>query len=94
MQGFKRLDTDDIVDFEVGIGKNGREQAVNVIPILTLKMVEKELKKEKLYLQIAEDDYGTYYRVVDANNVIQTDEQWMSLIEVASYVGLDVTGLE
>ena len=32
---YKSLDTDDIVDFEVGADKNGREQAVNVTPILT-----------------------------------------------------------
>lgn len=94
MKGFKRLDQNDIVDFEIETDKNGREQAVNVTPILTLKMVEKELKKEKLYLQIAEDDYGTYYRVVDVNNVIQTGEQGLSLIEVAAYAGIDTEGLE
>ena len=52
MDGYKHLSTDDIVDFEVGIGKNGREQALNVQPILTVKMVEDALKKENLYLQI------------------------------------------
>ena len=92
MKGYKRLDKDDIVDFEIGNGNNGREQAVNVTPILTLKMVEQALKKEKLYLQIAEDDYGTYYRVV-ANNVIQAGENGMSLSEVAAFAGFDVEGL-
>ena len=94
MKGYKRLDKGDIIDFEIGNGNNGREQAVNVTPILTLRMVEKALKKEKLCLEIAEDNYGTYYRVVDANNVIQAGEQGMSLIEVAAFAGFDVTGLE
>ena len=91
----KRLFTDDIVDFEVGIGKNGREQALNVTPILTIKMVEDALKKENLYLQISEDDSGVcLYRVVDENDILQTDEQGMTLIEVAAYAGIDVEGLE
>ena len=92
---YKSLDTDDIVDFEVGTDKNGREQAVNVTPILTLKMVENELKKEKLYLQTMKNALGErVYMVVDANNVIQAGEQGMSLVEVAAYSGLNVTGLE
>ena len=52
------------------------------------------MKKEKLCLEIAEDNYGTYYRVVDANNVVQTGEQGMNLIEVAAFAGIDVSGLE
>ena len=95
MDGYKHLSTDDIVDFEVGVGKNGREQALNVTPILTIKMVEDALKKENLYLQISEDDSGVcLYRVVDENDILQTDEQGMTLIEVAAYAGIDVEGLE
>lgn len=91
----KRLFTDDIVDFEVGIGKNGLEQALNVKPILTIKMVEDALKKENLYLQISEDDSGVcLYRVVDSNDILQTDENGMTLVEVAAYAGIDVSGLE
>ena len=91
----KRLFTDDIVDFEVGIGKNGREQALNVTPVLTIKMVKDALKKENLYLQISEDDSGVcLYRVVDENDILQTDENGMTLIEVAAYAGIDVSGLE
>lgn len=92
---YKSLDTDDIVGFEVGTDKNGREQAVNVTPILTLKMVENELKKEKLYLQTMKGAMGNKaYMVVDANNVIQAGENGISLIEVATYAGFDVAGLE
>lgn len=95
MDGYKHLSIDDIVDFEVGIGKNGREQALNVKPILTIKMVEDALKKENLYLQISEDDRGVcLYRVVDENDILKTDENGMTLVEVAAYAGIDVSGLE
>lgn len=97
MDGFRKLDTNDIVDFEATMesGDAQRIQAINVTPILTRKMVEKELKKEKLYLQPMKNAMGNKaYTVVDANNVIQTGENGMSLIEVAKYAGFDVTGLE
>ena len=58
-------------------------------------MVENELKKEKLYLQTMKGAMGNKaYMVVDANNVIQAGENGISLIEVATYAGFDVTGLE
>ena len=92
---YKSLDTDDIVGFEVETDKNSREQAVNVIPILTRKMVENELKKEKLYLHTMKNALEERaYMVVDANNVIQAGEQGMSLVEAATYAGFDVAGLE
>lgn len=95
MDGYKNLDTDDIVDFEVGVDKNGREQALNVQPVLTRRMVVDALKKENLYLRISEDDSGVcLYMVVDSNNILQTDEQGMTLVEVAAYAGIDVEGLE
>lgn len=94
MDGYKKLFTDDIVDFEVGIGKNGLEQALNVKPILTIKMVEDALKKENLYLRISEDDRGVcLYRVVDENDILKTDENGMTLVEVAAYAGICVEGL-
>lgn len=43
MNGRKQLSENDIVEFEIGNGKNGREQAVNVQPILTTMMVENAL---------------------------------------------------
>ena len=95
MQGFKRLDNNDIVDFEVGIGKNGREQAVNVKPIITRKIVAQELSKGKLHLNPIKDAYGVKkYLVVNADDVLQTDENGMTLVETAAYAGIDVEGLE
>ena len=89
------LDKNDIVDFEIGKGTNDREQAVNVQPLLTRSMVRHALKKENLQLKILNEASGNRaYMVVDANNVIQTGEQGLSLIEVAAYAGIDTEGLE
>ena len=55
MDGFRHLNEDDIVNFELGAGKDGREQAINVKPILTMKMVEDSLKEENLYVKTMKD---------------------------------------
>ena len=95
MKGFHRLDADDIVDFEVGTDTKGRTCAVNVKPILTRNMVNKALRKEELHLKTTKDVFGNKaYMVVDANNVIQSGENGLSLIDVAAYAGIDVSGLE
>lgn len=46
MDGFRHLNEDDVVNFELGTGNDGREQAVSVIPVLTRKMIEDVLKKD------------------------------------------------
>lgn len=51
IKGFRTLDKDDIVDFKIGAGKDGREQALNVTPIITRKMVKDILKKDNLFVQ-------------------------------------------
>lgn len=95
MEGFRTLNEGDIVEFELGNDATGREQAVNVQPVLTRKMVRYALKNENLQLRIIKDAMrGKAYMVVDANNVIQAGEKGMSLIEIAAYVGIDVEGLE
>lgn len=92
-KGYRYLYADDIVDFEVKECERGW-YAVNVQPVLTRRMVEKALKKENLILKLFRNTLGLdRYLVVDANNVIQTDEQGMSLIEVAAYAGIDVEGI-
>lgn len=93
--GRKQLSEGDIVEFEVGQGANGKEQAVNVQPVLTMMMAENALKEENLCLQTMKDAHGVKkYLVVDGNNAIQTSEQGMTLIEVAAFAGIDVSGLE
>lgn len=55
---FRFLSEGDIVDFEIGNGTTGREQAVNVQPVLTRKMIKDALKEENLHLKITNDSYG------------------------------------
>lgn len=103
MDGFRHLDEDDIVDFELGAGKDGREQAINVQPILTMKMIRKSLKEENLYVEEVKSDKNTVtmntlgmkkgYMVVDQNDVIQTGENGMTFLELASYSGFEIVQL-
>lgn len=88
MDGFRYLNTDDIVDFEIGNGTTGRKQAVNVQPVLTRKMIEDSLEEENLYLRITNDSYGSEkFIVVNANNVLQTDENGMTFEQLAGFAG-------
>ena len=94
MDGFRTLDEGDIVDFEIGTGNDGRDQAVNVTPILTMKMVEDSLKEENLHIGNMKDAYGVKkYQVIDQNNVLQSSEHGMSFLELAAFAGFDVEGL-
>ena len=94
MSNFRTLHEDDVVTFELGKGNDGREQAVNIIPILTMKMVEDSLKEENLHISYMKDAYGVKkYQVVDQNNVLQSSEQGMSFLELAAYAGFDTEGL-
>lgn len=45
---FKTLDEDDIVRFDVGTDDNGKEQAINVNPLITRKWIKRALEKDKL----------------------------------------------
>ena len=95
MDGFKTIIEGDVVEYEIGEGTTGREQAVNVTPILTVKNIIASLKKENLMLKTITDSYGVKkYLVVNADNVLQTDENGMTLVETAAYAGIDVEGLE
>lgn len=93
MDGFKSLHEDDMVEYELGTGagKDSREQAINVKPILTMKMIEDSLKEDNLHIETMKDSYGvTKYRVVDGNNVLQTDENGMSFMELAAYANFEI----
>lgn len=93
MDGFKSLHENDMVTYELGMGagKDSREQAINVKPILTIKMIEDSLKEDNLHIQTMKDDYGvTKYQVVDGNNVLQTDENGMTFMELASYANFEI----
>ena len=89
MKGFRSLHEDDKVSYEIGEGNNGRTQAVNVKPLLTMKMIESALKKEGLYVKDTEDTLGNRgYMVVNLDNVIQTSANGMSFAELAEYAGV------
>ena len=95
MKGFRHLNEDDIVNFELGTDNKGREQAVDVTPFLTMKMVKDSLKEESLQIKRIKDaDKVTKYLVVDANNAIQTSENGISFLELAAFSGFDIKGLE
>ena len=95
MDGRKHLSKGDIVDFEIGNGTTGREQAVNVRPILTMQMIEKALKDEGLRVKQIIDQYGLkQYIVINSDDMMQSPEYGMSLVELAAFAGIDVEGLE
>lgn len=88
MKGRKALCEDDHVEFEIGDGTNGREQAVNVRPIITLEMVKAELGGDLLYVHSIQDELRhNKYVVVDGHNTIQSPEQGMSFEELIAYAG-------
>ena len=105
MDGFKSLHEDDMVEYELGTGagKDSREQAINVKPILTMKMVKDSLKEENLYVKEVKADANTVsmntlgikdgYMVVNENDVIQVGEQGMTFLDLAAYAGFDTEGL-
>jgi len=91
MDGFKTLNTDDIVSFEVSEpDENNRIQAVNVQPVLTLAMVMHELKKNKLHVMRIGDDKGVHgWYVVDKSDHPVIDKE-MELMELAKYAGFEI----
>lgn len=93
MDGFRYLNEEDIVNYDKDAGKDGRDQAVNVQPILTMKMVEDSLKEEKLYVKVIKVHKATKYQVVDANDMLQAGENGMTFLELAAFSGYDTEGL-
>lgn len=103
MDKFRYLNEDDIVNYELGTGNNGREQAINVKPILTMRMVKDSLKEENLYVKEVKADANTVvmntlgmkrgYMVVDQNDVIRAGEQGMTFLDLAAFAGFDTEGL-
>ncbi len=93
MEGFRYFNEGDIVNYHIVVGKDGRERAINVKPILTHSMIVHELAKEKLHiLRIVDNraEHGWY--VVDEANQPVVDKK-MDLLGLAAYAGFDVEGL-
>ena len=93
VEGFKAVHEDEIVKFDVIDTEKGK-QAVNVTPILTMRMIKDSLKEDNLYVRSVTNALGVKgYMVVDQNNIIQTSEQGMSFLELAAYAGFDTERL-
>lgn len=91
MDGFRYLNENDIVNFELGTGNDGRQQAVSVIPVLTGKMIKDSLKKKKLRLSETKDKYGeTKYIVFNQLDTIMSDKNSMTFLELAKYAGFEI----
>lgn len=93
MDGFRTLDENDVVNFEFGVSNDGREQAVNVIPTISLSIITRELKKKKLYLCELETKDEQRYVIADETQNLVVDKE-MNLLELAAYAGINVEGLE
>ena len=94
MDGFRSLDEGDIVSFELGAGNDGREQAVNVTPILTMAMVKNALKEKNLHIVIDPNACDAYkYAVIDENEITQTRDDGITFLELAAYAGFETEGL-
>ena len=86
MDGFRTLDAGDIVEFDVRSEEKGLA-AVDIEPVLTLRMMKQKAAKEHLHLEEAlKDGYGrTGWLIVDENNVIVAGEKGTSLEELDEY---------
>lgn len=94
MDGFRKLDEDDVVEFDIGYGANGKRQAVKVKPVLTHQMIARILEKNNLYITPITNQYGNRaYLVTDENDVIQNGEQGFSFYELGAYAGFDTETL-
>lgn len=102
MDGFKSLHEDDMVTYELGLG-NGKEpfmQAINVKPILTMKMIEDSLKEDNLHVKEYRNSKDTAvmntlgidkgYMVVDENDVIVAGENGMTFLDLATYANFEI----
>ena len=100
MDGFRHLHEDDIVEFDIGTSEDGREQAVNVKPVLTMGIIEDALKKDNLYVTELKASRNTIYlnslgldkgyMVIDGNNVIQYGMNGLTFLDLAKYAGFDI----
>ena len=86
--GSSYLQENDLVEYDIKIDSENRKRAVHIRPILTRKMIEDVLKKEKMYLRAIKDaNNETKYLVIDADNIIQTNEKCLTFLELAEFTG-------
>lgn len=85
MKGFRYLESGDIVEYSTEINEKGT-YAVEVVPVLTAKMMREKARKDHMHLEWFKDAYGVQkWLVVDEGGIIQTSEQGMTLEELNEY---------
>lgn len=91
MDGFRTLNADDIVSFEISEpDENSRIHAIDVQPVLTLSMVIRELKKDKLHIMRNKENKNVHeWYVVDKPDH-PVVEKAMDLIQLAEYAGFAI----
>lgn len=85
MKGFRFLEEGDVVKYSAEVNEKGT-YAVEVVPVLTVKMMREKAQKDHMHLEWFRDAYGIQkWVVVDENNIIQSSEQGMTLEELNEY---------
>ena len=86
MDRFRYLDDGDFVKFDMEENERGF-QAINVTPVLTLKMMKEKAEEEGMHLEEAhKDGYGQKrWLIVSQNNIVQSGEHGMLLEELNRY---------
>lgn len=100
MDGFKSLHENDMVTYELGASNDRRQQAINVKPILTMRMIEDSLKEDNLHVKEYRSSKDTAvmntlgidkgYMVVDENDVIVAGENGMTFLDLATYANFEI----
>ena len=85
MEGFRYLEPGDIVEYSAEVNEKGT-YAVEVVPVLTVKMMREKARKDHMHLEWFKDAYGVQkWVVVDEGGIIQSSEQGMTLEELNEY---------
>ena len=84
MDGFRTLDAGDVVEFDVRSEEKGLA-AVDIVPVLTLRMMKEKAARQQMYLKEAVGCGAMGWMIVDQNNLIQTDEHGLTLEELNEY---------
>lgn len=89
VEGRKILFENDIVEFECGEGMNGRKKAINVKPVLTIRMIKAALREKGLRVRFMEaSSKKKLYVVISKDGTIQTDKSGITFSELAAYAGM------
>lgn len=95
-KGFRTLYKNDIVEFDIEVDDNGKEHAINVTPIATMKMIKKAIEEHSIYVEECKNGFGMKcYMVgvmIDPNLETISTEQG-KFIKINGYTGLDTEGL-